>query len=574
MKKFLSIVLVLVLAVAPLWNVDAANEITPVFQIMKYNGEGYVTTESATTEDLLLVKVAFNRAIPSLATLRVKVEFEKEYVSYVGGSFMPELVMGDMVAGDPVLNSKESSVTVFFGRTDFIAGGTDEVLGGCAAQNIASFAFRCNGKAGDTKFKVTLDNAMSANYDEIVMDEQSVSRKFTIKKWELTDTDKTIFSKLETLSYNPAKDPSLPEDSMQDIEAAETIYNRYSPTDKLNFSKQYPELYEFYCTARTRYYDLGLKADRAQIEAAAQVFRDNYKNILSMSVGEVSLNNYKSVQEAVEAWEALDKSSPQVTLLLMNEKAQLDKLGEAADKVENMVIADAEAKEWFVDRYQITLWDSDLNQIDDVTYADYQANVASALADYHALNHDALSDTMKKKVQTLYEKLLQLEQKVKTEAKKAGEDAAIMEEITAFTEKWYSVTRLTMMTVGVKDISAMELFLQEFAKLSETAQTRLASRKSMVEQLLVYAKGLNGIQASTGASVVPSGGSTADVAVEKIVTEKEVEKAIIQLQNNTIARGVPTIVYVSIILLICAVLTLPIPYVIYRLYKKKKEGEE
>lgn len=577
MKKLLSIVLALMLAVAPLMSVHAAKETTPVIQIMKYNGEKYVLAETANTEDLILVKVAFNQTVSSLATLRVKVEFEKEYVSYVGGSFMPELVAGNMVAGNPVLNSEESSLIIFFGRTDFMSGGTDEFLGGSAALDIASFVFRCNGKAGETKFKVTLDNAMSADYHEVVMSEKSASRKFTIKKWELTDKDEKVFRKLESLSYNPANNESLPEDSMKYIEEAENIYNSYSPTDKLNFSKQYPELFEYYRTARTRYFDMGLQADRAQIEAAAQTFRDTYQVILAMSAENVNLSNYESVQEAVEAWETLDKSSPQVTLLLMKERAKLDELGVVADRLENMVIADAEAKEWFVDRYQNSLWNSELSQIDEITYGDYEANIAAAKADYKALDYEALSDGMRQQVETLYKKLLEMEEKTKEEARKAGEDASVMEEITAFTEKWYPVTRLTMMTAGIKDISAMELFLEEYGKLSKTAQTRLASRKSMVEQLLNYVKGLNGIQGSTNTGnsniqVVPTGGSTAGLA-EQVVVEKEVEKLITQLQNNAITRGVPTIVYVSIILLVCAVLSLPLPYVVYRQYKKKKEVE-
>lgn len=119
----------------------------------------------------------------------------------------------------------------------------------------------------------------------------------------------------------------------------------------------------------------------------------------------------------------------------------------------------------------------------------------------------------------------------------------------------------------------MELFLEEFAKLSETARTRLASRKSMVEQLLTYVKGLSGIQDSTnsgssGIQVVPSGGSTSGLT-QQIIVEKEVEKTVTQLQNHAISRSVPALVYVSVILLAGAVLSLPIPYVIYRLYKKK-----
>lgn len=577
MKKLLSIMLVLLLTVTPLMNVRAAKDTTPEFHIMKYNGDEYVVTESATTEDLLLVKVSFNQAVSSLATLRVKIEFEKEFVSYVGGSFTPELVAGNMVAGEPVINSKDGSITVFFGRTDFMNGGSDEILNGSGAKDIASFAFRCSGKAGDTKFKVTLDNAMAADYSEIIMTEQTVSRKFTIKKWTLTEEAKTAFEKLKTITYNPANNTSLPEDSMQHIVAAENIYNSYSPTDKLNFAKQYEDLFEYYRTARTRYFDAGLAADRAQLEAAAERFRQEYQDILAMNPSDVTVSNYESVLGAVEAWETLDASSPQVTLLLMNEKAKLDELGAKAEQIQESVIADTEAKEWFVDRYKNTLWDSELSTIDDVSYTDFEVTVAEAKADYGSLNHEALSSGMKQQVETLYKKLLQLEEKVKEVAKQVGEDAAIMEEITAFTERWYPVTRLTMMTAGVKDQAAMELYLQEFAKLSETAKKRLASRKSMVEQLLAYVKGLNNIQDSTntgntGVTVVPSGGSTSSV-VEQVIVEKEVEKTLTQVQNHAISRGVPVIVYVSIILLVCAVATLPVPYIIYRMYQKKKEEE-
>lgn len=249
----------------------------------------------------------------------------------------------------------------------------------------------------------------------------------------------------------------------------------------------------------------------------------------------------------------------------------MDALSAAAKAVEAQIEADMEAQEYFINPYENILWNLKDSDITDETYADYMAYVAEAKAEYQNLSHDNLSDAMMKKVDSYYKILETLEKKIAEVAKEVGEDKEIQEEINAFTEKWHVVTRLTALNVGVNDQTAIEMMLQDFDKLSPTAQQRLAARKTMAEQLLQLIDSMNKLQdnnsSSSGGSIslVPSGGTT-----QQIIKEVPVETLVTQTRSNMAVRNVPMVVYIMMILALVSVMSCAVPVVIYVVGRRKR----
>lgn len=572
MKKFISVILMIVLFLSVCVPTFAAEEVKPEINIYKYDdntGQYNIPATAAVSGDLLLVRVSFNQKINSLASLRLTVSYPQEKVSYVKSSFTPELVAGNTQAGNPVFTEKDGKLIVFFGKSLMTSG--DEIA--TDVENIASFIFCCEGNKGDISFEATIDNALDKNYKDVVLKAKKEKVTIALQDWTLSESEKEVFASLKTIVYAPG----TVDDSKAGIDKADMIYKEMTASEKVKFKNQYPELFENYRTAWTRYYDASLEASQAAIKAEVERFASENREALMLTNPEqVDDSNYQKVLDAIEAY---GKLTAQAQVKALDYKAGLDKLQDTAQKIADRIQADADAETYFIRPYESTLWNLKESDVNNETYADLMVLVAEAQAEYDNLSHDKMSDIMKEKVTGYYDKLQKISKRITELAKQAGENAKIQKEIEAFTEKWHVVTRLTALTVGVNDKTAIEMMLEDFAKLSDVAQQRLASRKTMAEQMLELIKGMNDIQdtvgGNSGITVVPSGGTTQEVIKE---VQVPVETLVTKLLSNTVFRNVPTIVYVAVILMVVAIISLLFPLMLHKYYRKKnnklKGGED
>lgn len=569
MKKLFCTVVACLLLITSAVPAFAANTIEPVVQVYKYsNGTFDSPTATATKGDLLLVRVAFNQSVPSLASLRVKLEFPKDKVKLIEGSFTPELVPGNTQAGDPIFTVKEGYIVALFSNGSI----TSENEIAQNVTNVASFIFSCTAGDGSVEFKGTIDNAMDKGFNDVVMTAKTASTIVTLGAWTLSDSERAIFEELKTITYAP----DSAQDSKADIDAADVIYNQMTAAEKVKFKDSYKDLYEYYRTAWTRYYDASVEASKAAVQAEVDRFvAENQEALAITSTNQVNDDNYQAVLDAITAY---GKLTGQAKVLALNYKAQLDTLSEPAKKIQTRIEADKAAQEYFIAPYMNTLWGLQESDVNAETYADLMVIAAEAETEYGSLDQDNMSTAMKEKVITYYEKLTTLQKKIADIAELVGEDAAVQEEIAEFIQKWHVVTRLTALTVGIDDKTAIEMMLEDYEKLSDVAKQRLASNKSMAEGLLQMISSYNNIQGTVGGNsgitVVPQGGTTQEVIKE---VQVPVEKLITQTLSNLQIRNVPTIVYVMIILMGVAVLTLQIPLIVYLLYRKNKskmKGED
>lgn len=568
MKKIFSILLVLLFVTSLSLPAYAAGNAKPIVNVYKYNdasGKYDITASDATQGDLLLVQVVFDQEVESIASLRLKLEFPKDKVTFMENSFTPELLSSAQLE-DYIFSAKDDYLIAFFGKS-ILTDGADGAEIAKDATKIASFIFRCDGYEGNVDFKATIDGVLDKNYGDVALMAESATTSVPLTSWVMSDEERAVFEQLQTITYAPGKDG----DSRAAIEAADKIYNSYTAAEKLMFKNKEAKLYEYYKNAWTKYYDGSIEASKAALQAEVDRFIEENAEALSITGPEgVTESNYQSVLDAIDDY---GKLTSRAQVMALDEKAKLDELEPAAEKFKVQKDADAFAKEFFVDAYEDTLWNLEPSIVNEENYADLMVMVEEALSSYGILEHNNLSETMKETVATYHEKLVALSDKIDEVTKAVGEDESIREEIATFTDKWHVVTRLTPLTVGVDDKTAIEMMLADYEKLSETAKKRLESRKTMAEQLLGLLEGYDEMQdaagGNTGIQVVPQGGTTQEV-IKEILKEVPVETLLTQIMNHQILRNVPTIVYVAILLMGLAVLTLPIPIVLYVLYRRKK----
>lgn len=565
----------------------AATSYKPVITVYKYNDatDKYDIADpaSATNGDLIMVKVAFDSAVPSLASLRLKVEYSQETVSYVDGSFTPELVTGNSNAGNPIFTSKDGYFVALFSSSN--TSGDVEIAQNVT--NVASFIFNCIGANGTIEFKATLDNALDKDYKDIPLSGSTVSKTLSISAYTMSAEYLAVFQKLADMVYSPENEET---DSKKDIELADKIYNGYeefdastgkmvtvypglSAAEKIQFKNSYPELFEYYQTAWTRYYDAALNASEESVNAEVANFKAENANALAVAAPEeVTTSNYQDILNALDAYKKL---TTKAKLKLTNEKSLLDSLKDAADAIAASLEADAYAIQSFINDFEDTLWKYGVDDVNDETYGAFMTITASAESAYDGLEHDILSSSVKSKIEACYQKLQQMKAKVSEVAKLNGESEAIQDEISAFTSKWYNVMKLNALTVGIGDETALKMMLEDYELLSDTAKERLASQKKSAEQLLQLTKELNTIQDEQGDSeitVVPQGTVTNTVEVIK-ETEVPVEVEKVVNKFSTAVRNVPKIVYIIVILMGAAILSVFVPITMYIIYKKKHSDE-
>lgn len=562
MKKLFCTFMACLVLIAFVLPVSAANTVEPIVQVYKYSDGVFDTpTTTATKGDLLLVRVAFNQSVSSLASVRVKLEFPTEKVQLVEGSFTPEIVPGNEQAGDPIFTVKDGYVVALFSKGSI----TSENEIAQNVTNVASFIFNCKSGEGSVDFKGTIDNALDKDFNDVAMTAKSSVTTVTLGAWSLSDGEKKVFEELKTITYAPGS----AEDSKADIDAADVIFNQMTAAEKVKFKETYADLYEYYRTARTRYYDASVDASKAAVQAEVDRFVSENQEALALTkLEQVNDDNYEAVLDAIDAYGQL---TGQAKVQALNYKAQLDALAEAAKKIQIRIEADKAAQEYFIAPYMNTLWGLKESDVNAETYADLMVIAAEAETEYSGLDQSNMSATMKKEVEAYHQKLEILQKRITELAKLVGEDEAIQKEIAQFIQKWHVVTRLTALTVGVDDKTAIEMMLADYDNLSEVAKQRLVSNKTMAEGLLQMIGSYNNIQGSVGGNsgipVVPQGGTTQEVIKE---VQVPVEKIVTQTLSNLQFRNVPTIVYVMIFLMGATVLTMPIPVIFYLLHRRKR----
>lgn len=586
MKRILSlfgaILLILLIAIPT----AASPTLRPSIMLYRYNGTSYEQLNSSELDsgDFLQVRIAFNETVPSLGSLRVRLEFPNNSVKFVSGSAKNELNPGDPQAGNPLTTTGDGYIQTYFSPADISANA--EIA--TNVKSIVAYGFFCNAKSGtEISFKVTVDNLFDKDIKDIKMAKRTATANVKVKTWKLSAADEEAFKKLANFDLSTKTLAEI----QADIANAEKIFNSYTSVDQANFRSVYPELYNYYETAWYRYYDLAKEASEREIIEAANQFKEKYAAVLALKSEDVNKDNYKSV---IEAYTEINKLDGGVLRKLTDEKALLTKLNETAQKIKEQIKAQKDADEYlqidFIEGCE-ALWKV-TDEIAKVEYSQTLVLISQAEAAYNNLGPENLSDEGKALAAPYLEKLARLKEIATAAAKAAGENDAVFKEVSEFTNKWFAVIKLNSMTVGIKDETAINLMLEDFKNLSQNAQNKLSAQKNSAEQMLKVIASLKEISKDNNVTA-PGGGSTVEVIKEvpvevikevpvktevKVPTEaksdQNAQAAKNTLSRETIIKEIPLIIKVVSIAMGISVLSMIVPIAWYLIKFKFKKTEK
>lgn len=554
----------------------AADGNSPVISVYRYNGSQYETlTGDIQKGDYLMVKVGFKSAVPSIASLRVRLEFPQESLGYIEGSATGEIVAGNAQAGNPLTSVKNGAAIMYFSTAS--TAGNVEIASDVT--NISSFVFVCNAVKGSIKLRAVIDNAMDKDYKDIKLTKGSAETTVNVASWKLSDSDLKIFQNLVNMKVSGSV---TLETLYERITAADKRYGEFTAVEQAQFAIVYPDLMKAYSNAWTVYYDLAAAADRKQIEDVANSFKKTYSDVWNISGPEkVDENNYKSVISANTAFEKLDGKAK---ALLKKEKAKIDSLLDTAkqlkEKLEAIEIANSCARLEFIEPFQNNLW-CKTEDIVKSAYSDYQGLIAQAQAAYDGLDYKNLTGDTKSEVDKLYEKLKVLTAAVKSAAAAAGEEATVMDEISAFTKNWYAVIKLNSLTVGLGDETAIKMMMSAYDNLSDIAKERLSVQYKGASQLLEMIQSMKTQTDHTVTTVqAPQGGTTAPqiktvIETKEVEVPVEVEKFKNITDTNKEIQSMPQILKILSVIMCIAVASMAVPsyFLVRKMKTSDSEGE-
>ncbi len=558
MKKLVSWLVLTVLLCSLLSSaVLAAPTVKPTIEVLKYDtatGQ-YQAVDSAANGDVLMVRVGLSGTVSSLSALRIKISYDATQVSYSEGSAQAILTSGSPIFNNVIPEATAQGYVMAYWSTNHSVNGESVAFAENISGPVATLLFTCKAQSGTADFTATVEEIYNGKYLIVELAEESAAASVNFSQWEWNDAERRAFEKIVTLTYP---------DSKADIEAAEAIFANLSGDQKQLLKSVYPELYDAYCTAWNRYYDLARDSAVDAIDAKIAEFMTLYGDELKLTPETVTQSNYQSVLNMYRYYNTL---SLQVKARIDSAlRERIEKLNEAAKALqvasEDREIADATAQD-FINLYK-DIW----NTPDEAVVADYESlydTVLEADATYNGLDFANMSPEMKETVDA-YGKQLEHYLALIKEAIAADEAASeLNKEMAAFTDKWSALLRLNALTVSVSDETALTMMLSDYELLSDAAKGRLSSYKLNGEQLLKLIESLKEKGEENPTPTEPDNNATQPT----VPTEGNTE-----VKTELIVREIPMIVKVMVILMCVAVTTVFVPMIIYAVYKKKKSARK
>lgn len=550
---------------------SAAAKPALALSVLKYDAAsgGYVKTSTVLSGDLLMVEVAVEGTVASVAALRLKLAYDGAHFQYVANSAVPALE-----GGTPTFTNKYNSQAPensYLNAYWIHETPSHPLIAENVTGRLVTFLFQCTGSAGTAEFSLQVTEAYNKFYKPIAFAADTVQTPVTIQSWALEPETKSAFEKLLHITYPNSK---------ADIEAADALFGAFTAAEQLQFKSGYPELFQAYKAAWIAYYDAAqnavLQDIQKEIEAFKQANASDLAVLKTLTPDTLSEQNYKSVLNVQSAYQKLSVQAQ--SHMDADIKAQLNRLRDLAKNIqialEDRQLADEAAND-FITLYQ-NLWGLDEATVrESVSSEGFEDLVVTAAADYGNLAFDQMSAAVKTRVEPYGKCLDQYIVWIKDQLEKNGEDSKVLDEVLAFTTKWSKALKLNPFTVGLGDESALQYLLEDYATLSPAAQQRLLSAKNTAQQLLGLIEGLKQTQKDTDTEiiVVPENppAKPTEIVREQIV---EVPVETVKTKTQVQLREIPQIVKVMALFMCIGILSLALPAALYLVYRKKRNAAE
>ena len=556
-NRIISLVLTVFLVSAVLFgavSVTAASDAVLSVDAIK----GITEISSVSPGEKLTVSVSVQNS-KAISSLQFKISYDPALFTFAENSVDCLISDVDGVA-QSACNTQTGTVTVIWDTT-----ASNTVLNGKIFNLL--FTAETVGSNANGTFKITSAALYDSSNQKITSDISTASVNVAVNAITFTEEELEAYRKLETITYP---------DSKADIDAAKAIFTGYSNEKIKAFFNSYPDLYEYYRTASTRYYIAQENAGYAEIDKAIAAFQEKYARILAIPDGKVALSDKTEVTAANDELGAMsdavlarmDNSVKEKIKSLVSEIRQLEK---DASKYSKAVQEYEEFKENFK-----TVLEADENDIAG-NYEEFGALVVEAIASF-----DLMSDIAQELGQSERAYLSELMGYVNKYTAEDEAEQALLEQQQEFLKKHATVLAITQRNVTVYDKTAIEIAIADIDAQPEALREKLAMRRSLLQKLLdkiatmeVPSSDSNGTATiitkptNTTSSTTTTGGNSGTTANSAVKTETNGDST--NTVTKTVISEVPQIILILCIILAVSVLMLVFPAILAWQYLKQKK---
>ena len=556
-NRIISLVLTVFLVSAVLFgtvSVTAASD--AVLSVGAIKGSTEISSVSPGEKLTVSVSVQNSKAISSL---QFKISYDPALFTFAENSVDCLISDVDGVA-QSAGNTQTGTVTVIWDTT-----ASNTVLNGKIFNLL--FTAETVGSNANGTFKITSAALYDSSNQKITSDISTASVNVAVNAITFTEEELEAYRKLETITYP---------DSKADIDAAKAIFTVYSNEKIKAFFNSYPDLYEYYRTASTRYYIAQENAGYAEIDKAIAAFQEKYARILAIPDGKVTLSDKTEVTAANDELGAMsdavlarmDNSVKEKIKSLVSEIRQPEK---DASKYSKAVQEYEEFKENFK-----TVLEADENDIAG-NYEEFGALVVEAIASF-----DLMSDIAQELGQSERAYLSELMGYVNKYTAEDEAEQALLEQQQEFLKKHATVLAITQRNVTVYDKTAIEIAIADIDAQPEALREKLAMRRSLLQKLLdkiatmeVPSSDSNGTATiitkptNTTSSTTTTGGNSGTTANSAVKNETNGDST--NTVTKTVISEVPQIILILCIILAVSVLMLVFPAILAWQYLKQKK---
>lgn len=564
--RVMSLILTLMFVIGVAVPAGAANTVQLTLKSKDYQNGAFTDSTHFSAGETVYVALE-TTAIASLGGITLKLNFDKDLFTFREQSSFA--VMNDG-KGELYFNNNEGVVTAVWETT---LSDTAVVAG-----PMIYFVFESNKDITENStgsFSVTVSEMFDGSTaQKNISFAAPAAINVTLVTQEIPANKLSLFEALETISY-----PS----SMDDIVKAEEAFAAFTGAQQATFKAKYSKLYEYFTTARTRYYKLAEQATLDSVLAEVKAFETNYADVLSLTPETVTLADAARVKEAANALEGMSsvaktKLSEAKKQLVAELKARVLVL-EAEDKATNEAKTEIEE---FRQSYTQLFDDEDITQYFETSHTLYSPLVSEAI-----LVYGILSEKAQEILEPEYKQLQEWREMLDTVIANDKREQEIVASVSDFQQQYIDVFKLNVRNVELNDETAIKMALAAYKKIEDKdVAERLSPKIKILESLLKVIDSLKVVEEEDpddqeNIVVVEKEVVKVETVEKEVEKEVEVEKIVTEtVEKNTqstklLETGFSTNIWIMLILLSVSVLLgIATFYVHYLSQKKEREIDE
>ncbi len=539
-KKLLALLVASVLLVSGIIAVSAVG-----------NSQFELLAGTATAGEYVTVTVSYSGVKDHVGGLQFYLEYDTSVLAYVAGS--------RNVAVKGISESELGSDTNVGNRIHFVwesAKNAGVTVGGA----IATYQFRMNPKLAEdvigTEMKLVVrsfykDDSLMTDY---IYSDVKVTTTIAIDNNAVKDAE----AKIDAIG-----EVTLDDATKERIDAAREAYNALTPGQRECVSNS-QVLFD-----AEKAYDALVQANASEaVKSNAEVYRKAHETILAKTVEDLTLEDKAAVEEALAAWELLDKETQAAT---MSEKRLLNSLVDQLKVLEAdaAVWADAEAMAKLLrEKYAgVLALPEDIS--DDLLLVNAPGvNNFMREIEENATYNEHLKEVMAEDIaflQALQDRLATL-----------GGGETVNEEAVAFEQEFGWLLKYTEDDILKSDLADLQTALYAYSKLSEEAKAALPGIEEYLNRL--YSKAVS-LPDEVIIETVPE--YITEIEKEYIyvnqdgnVTEEPVQKEDPKFVVNLLGNSINPLVWWMMGFAIFMAVAFAVEYSIYCGVRRKKKQQE